>query len=249
MDILFRASLLPLAMFCILGSAGAESPASYAFGEKLFRQEKFVAAEQAWTKAAAAGDLRAQHMLGVALTSGRYFPIDEKRGLAYLTAASEQGYGAATHALYDYRLRKRLGPLSETIALLEKAAAQGSVNAKSELELMSGRPGVQMGEADLDRMVPTRVTKLAAGGMAEALVRGRKVYDESCQVCHATGIVNAPRPHDRPAWTARNKQGFDVLVRHAIDGFRAHPPKGGAPSLSGDEVRDAVVYMSADPSE
>ncbi|NHZ87798.1 c-type cytochrome [Massilia sp. CCM 8733] len=111
--------------------------------------------------------------------------------------------------------------------------------------ILGSASGAATGSAGLDRVAPTRVSKLGAADQAGALVRGRQVYDESCMVCHATGVANAPRPSDRPAWDARNKQGFDVLVRHAIDGFRSHPPKGGMPALSGDQVRDAVFYMSS----
>lgn len=248
MGMLYKAALASFAIVCVLGSAGAATGPGYESGERLFRQEKFIAAEREWTKAAKAGDPRAQYMLGLALTSGRYFPLDEQAGLAYLAAASGQGHGDATHALYDYRRRKHSEPQPETIALLEKAAAQGSVAARAELEMGGAAGGLHAGTAELDRLMPTRVGKLAARDRAGALVRGRKVYEDSCKVCHAEGIVNAPRPADRAAWAARNKQGFEVLVKHAIDGYRAHPPKGGMPALSGDEVRDAVLYMSSGPS-
>ncbi|NHZ96157.1 hypothetical protein F2P46_10455 [Massilia sp. CCM 8734] len=249
MNTIYKASLASFVMFCILGSAGGAARASDESGEQLFRQEKFVAAERAWTKAAKAGDLRAQYMLGLALISGRQFPLDEQRGLAYLAALSDRGHGDATYALYGYRLRKHLVSAADATALLEKAAAQGSVNAQAELELPSGERGLQMAGDELDLMVPTRVSKLEAAGHAGALVRGRKVYEESCQVCHAQGLLNAPRPDDRPVWELRNKQGFDVLVKHAIDGFRAHPAKGGMPALTGDQVRDAVFYMSSGRSK
>ncbi len=101
------------------------------------------------------------------------------------------------------------------------------------------------GNAGLDRRTPAVAGKPGAADPAAALVRGRKVYDESCVVCHGAGVANAPIPGDRAAWDARNKQGVEVLVRHAIDGFRSHPPKGGMPELSGEQVRDAVLYMSS----
>ncbi|UOD28370.1 cytochrome c5 family protein [Massilia violaceinigra] len=111
--------------------------------------------------------------------------------------------------------------------------------------MLGSSSAMATGNAGLDRRAAAGASRPGAADEAGALARGRKVYDESCMVCHATAIANAPRPTDRPAWEARNKQGFEVLVRHAIDGFRAHPPKGGAPALSGDEVRDAVFYMSS----
>lgn len=118
--------------------------------------------------------------------------------------------------------------------------------ASLALSCLLGSPSaVASGSAGLDGAVPARASKPDAGDRAGALVRGRKVYDDVCVVCHATAIANAPRPGDKAAWDARNRKGFEVLVRHAIDGFRGHPPKGGTPALSGDELRDAVWYMSS----
>ena len=39
-------------------------------------------------------------------------------------------------------------------------------------------------------------------------------------------------------------QGFDTLVKHAIEGIRAMPPRGGNPDLSDIEVARAVAYMA-----
>ncbi|MDB5748660.1 MAG: cytochrome, partial [Massilia sp.] len=45
-------------------------------------------------------------------------------------------------------------------------------------------------------------------------------------------------------WTARLAQGYDTLVKHAIEGIRAMPAKGGNPDLDNLEVERAVVYMA-----
>ena len=47
-----------------------------------------------------------------------------------------------------------------------------------------------------------------------------------------------------PASRARLKQGYDTLLKHAIEGFKAMPPKGGVADLDNVEVARAVVYMA-----
>jgi cytochrome c5 len=39
------------------------------------------------------------------------------------------------------------------------------------------------------------------------------------------------------------KQGFDTLVKHAVEGFKAMPPKGGNPDLDPIEVARAVAFI------
>jgi len=49
---------------------------------------------------------------------------------------------------------------------------------------------------------------------------------------------------DNGVWAARIGQGYDTLVKHAIEGIRDMPAKGGNPDLDDVEVARAVVYMA-----
>jgi cytochrome c5 len=49
---------------------------------------------------------------------------------------------------------------------------------------------------------------------------------------------------DASAWAARIGQGYDTLVKHAVEGIRAMPAKGGNPDLDEVEVARAVVVMA-----
>ena len=76
-----------------------------------------------------------------------------------------------------------------------------------------------------------------------AAVDGESVYKSSCMACHATGAAGAPKVGDTAAWKARIGQGMDTLLKHALEGFKAMPPRGGNASLSDEAVKAAVEYM------
>jgi len=78
---------------------------------------------------------------------------------------------------------------------------------------------------------------------------GEQVVKARCIECHGTGKMGAPRVGDRAAWIPRLKQGFDSLVRSAINGHGAMPPRGGMESLTDAEVRNAIAYMIQDSSK
>jgi len=79
--------------------------------------------------------------------------------------------------------------------------------------------------------------------MAEADDTGKKVYEETCAACHATGVAGAPKFGVKEEWEPHLAEGREHLVQNAINGIDQMPPKGGNPALSEDEVRAAVNYM------
>jgi cytochrome c5 len=85
----------------------------------------------------------------------------------------------------------------------------------------------------------------AATGPAD----GKKVFDGTCHVCHATGIAGAPKFGDKAAWAPRIAQGEATLIQHAMNGFQGKagvmPPKGGNTSLTAADIKAAVEYMTA----
>lgn len=73
--------------------------------------------------------------------------------------------------------------------------------------------------------------------------KGRQVVEARCAECHRGGKDGAPRIGDRPAWIPRLKHGMDFLVRSAINGHGAMPPRGGMADLTDIEIRGAIAYM------
>ncbi|HET9023620.1 MAG TPA: c-type cytochrome, partial [Burkholderiaceae bacterium] len=98
-------------------------------------------------------------------------------------------------------------------------------------------------EAISDRLKPVGMVAVQQAGGARALQSGEAVYKAACAACHAAGAAGAPKTGDAGAWGARIKQGFDTLVKHAVDGFKAMPAKGGNPDLDPIEVARAVAFI------
>ena len=72
---------------------------------------------------------------------------------------------------------------------------------------------------------------------------GQKIYQTSCQACHATGAAGAPKLGDKEAWAPRIAKGNDALFSSVKNGLKAMPPKGTCMSCSEDELRAAMEYM------
>jgi len=72
---------------------------------------------------------------------------------------------------------------------------------------------------------------------------GQEVYDAVCASCHGSGALGAPKFESKGDWGGRLGQGYDTLVKHAIEGLRQMPPRGGDDDLSDIEVARAVAYM------
>lgn len=78
----------------------------------------------------------------------------------------------------------------------------------------------------------------------KVLQAAEAVYTAICSACHTSGAAGAPKLGDAAAWGPRIAQGYDTLLKHAIEGIRAMPAKGGNPDLDDVEVARAVVYMA-----
>ena len=78
----------------------------------------------------------------------------------------------------------------------------------------------------------------------KVLQSAEAIYTAICAACHTSGAAGAPKLGDAGAWAPRIAQGYDTLLKHAIEGIRAMPAKGGNPDLDDVEVARAVVYMA-----
>ena len=95
------------------------------------------------------------------------------------------------------------------------------------------------------RIKPVADVTVAAGDAAAGGARsGEDIVKNVCSVCHGTGAAGSPKIGDKAAWAPRLAQGLDGLLKNAIHGKGAMPPRGGLPDLSDYEVARAIVYMT-----
>jgi cytochrome c5 len=106
-------------------------------------------------------------------------------------------------------------------------------------------------QAQSEQAIAARISPVADQGFTLVVGSGQKqartgeaVYSAVCAGCHGTGAAGAPKAGDAGAWSGRIAQGFDTLVKHAVTGIRAMPPKGGNPDLSDVEVGRAVAFLA-----
>jgi len=99
-------------------------------------------------------------------------------------------------------------------------------------------------EAIAERLRPVGSVALAQASGPRVLKAGEEVYKLACGACHTAGVAGAPKTGDDAAWAPRLKQGYETLVRHAVEGFKTMPAKGGNADLDQIEVARAVVHMA-----
>lgn len=102
----------------------------------------------------------------------------------------------------------------------------------------------QSEEAIARRIQPVAGFKLVDANAPKVFKTGEQVFQSTCSACHGTGVAGAPKFGDKDAWAKYIKQGYEDLVKNAIHGIGAMPPKGGNASLDDFEVARAVVYMT-----
>ena len=98
-----------------------------------------------------------------------------------------------------------------------------------------------------DAVAPAPAAAVAPVPVAENTL-GKSVFGKTCALCHAVGAAGAPKPGDKADWSPRIAQGMDLLNKHAIEGYTGAkglmPARGGAATLSDDEVKAAVAFMA-----
>lgn len=111
-------------------------------------------------------------------------------------------------------------------------------------QAMGSRPQHVDDEGIATRIQPVGRVVFAAAAAANSAPRtGEELFKSTCSACHATGAAGAPKMGDKAAWAPRLAQGLEGLLKSAINGKNAMPPKGGS-NASDFELSRAIVYMT-----
>jgi cytochrome c5 len=76
-----------------------------------------------------------------------------------------------------------------------------------------------------------------------------RAYQSICATCHARPDTGAPLVGDEAAWRGRRALGADLLLAHAVNGYRGMPPLGSCGACSEADLRALVVYVSGGAAE
>ncbi|QIL82171.1 cytochrome c5 family protein [Diaphorobacter sp. HDW4A] len=120
----------------------------------------------------------------------------------------------------------------------DKPAADGAAAPASAAEAAPAAAPASAAEVS----TPAAAVAAPAPVAAVSADAGKALYDKACFVCHAAGVAGAPKFGDKNAWAPYVATGIDAMVKVAISGKGAMPPKGGS-TASDDEIRAAVQYM------
>jgi cytochrome c5 len=99
-------------------------------------------------------------------------------------------------------------------------------------------------KATLDRIKPFATLVALDANAPKVEKSGQEVFEAVCTTCHTPGALGAPKFQNKTDWGPRIKQGYDTLIKHALEGIRQMPPRGGDGDLSDTEVARAVAYMA-----
>ena len=113
-------------------------------------------------------------------------------------------------------------------------------------DCIDGEPEIQTIGTVIDDFAPALSSVKALPAKEESAKTehpGKATYDKSCAMCHTTDAMGAPAVGNKAVWENLLKNGKDTIYKNAIQGKGGMPPKGGAMSLSDDQVKEIVDYM------
>lgn len=114
----------------------------------------------------------------------------------------------------------------------------------------SARTGAGSGgmsaEAVTQRIAPVAHVEVRDANAPHVYQTGEQLFKAVCSACHATGAAGAPKVGNSADWAPRIAQGFPTLLKTALAGKGAMPPRGGTnpADVSDYEIARAIVYMA-----
>lgn len=96
-----------------------------------------------------------------------------------------------------------------------------------------------------ERLAPVASVKAGPKVTGPIVRSAQEIYDGVCAACHASGAAGAPKVGDKAAWAPRIAQGVNTLVDHAINGFKGMPARGTDPTLTDDDIKKTIEFMTS----
>ena len=96
----------------------------------------------------------------------------------------------------------------------------------------------------VERIKPVAMVEVSAETGPHVDKSGEEVVNAACAACHMSGAMGSPKIGDKAAWASRITQGYETLTKHATEGIRMMPARGGNADLTDIEMANAVAYMA-----
>ncbi|QBQ54452.1 c-type cytochrome [Nitrosococcus wardiae] len=158
-----------------------------------------------------------------------------------LVAGCTEQNTETSEAMSPEAVAKRIEPVGK-INIIQPEEASATVGTPESVEEETPEaPAPDTGESSLN--TGTEEGPPLASEKEAQLLHGKTVVENSCAACHTGKVPGAPVIGNAEDWRPRLVQGEEVLIQHAIQGYKAMPPKGGNFNLSDEDIAAAVAYL------
>ncbi len=130
--------------------------------------------------------------------------------------------------------------------VVEDAVGQEPVDTAQvvEAEPAATTEAAEVVAAEPSASVETAAVEVDAEPEVLAADAGAQLYEAQCKVCHANGLLNAPKYGDKAAWSGPLAKDKETLYSHSAQGFNKMPAQA-VNGVSEAQVKAAVDYMLA----
>lgn len=127
------------------------------------------------------------------------------------------------------------------------AETVNQVNDNAELAITAASNITPTANNDpVNQLVTTDEQPKIATASSDQLDNSKKIYVNSCFVCHETGAAGSPKRGDQNAWQLRLSQGKNNLLLKSFKNFNNMPYHTCNMNLKADEIAMALVYLLFD---
>ena len=133
-----------------------------------------------------------------------------------------------------------IGSLAGAIIIIVAATTKYDFSQADEPKIVENNTQVDISPVAQVAVANESVTKSGS----ENSISVDKIIKANCAMCHAGGLMGAPKIGDIALWAPRIAQGKEMLINNAIKGIRMMPAKGGNSRLTDEEVAAAVISMA-----
>lgn len=171
--------------------------------------------------------------------------FEMERAVVYMVNKSGASFPEPTEPSEDGATKETTAaaPATEAATAATPAAEAPVAEAPAAATAVAATPETDTkAEADPKTEVAAPQVQAAASDTATIDPAGEKLYKSVCLVCHATGLAGAPKEGDKAAWAPYIAIGMDAMLKNAINGIGAMPPRGGSQATD-EELKAAIQYM------